>query len=94
MSIQNETDQRAKIQSLTQSLSEMETALTEHYCDIGKSLLEIAEKEDKEINQLADKIIETRKQLALLQKEIQCPECLTYNSAGSRYCSNCGKRLA
>lgn len=91
--MQNETNQEARIQNLVQSLSEMETALNERYCDIGKSLLEIAEKEDKEINQLVDKIVETRKELAVLQKKIQCPGCLTYNGAGSRFCSNCGMRL-
>ena len=82
-----------EIQRLEQSLSEMEAALTEHYCDIGKSLLELAEKEDKEINQLVDQIIETRRQIAALQKKVQCPGCLFYNSPDSRYCSHCGKKL-
>lgn len=82
-----------EVQRLEQSLGEMEAALNEHYCDIGKSLLELAEKEDKEINQLVDRIIETRRQITALQKKARCPVCLTYNSADSRYCSHCGKKL-
>lgn len=93
MSMQSNYEQDAEIQRLTQSLDELEAALSEHYCDIGKSLLELAEKEDKEINRLVDQIIETRRRLTVLQKKVQCPACLTYNSSDSRYCSHCGKNL-
>ena len=93
MSIQSDLKQAAEIRRLSQSLDEMEAALSEHYCDIGKSLLELAEKEDKEINRLVDQIIETRRRLTVLQKKVQCPDCLTYNSSDSRYCSHCGKNL-
>lgn len=82
-----------EMQRLEQSLCAMETALNEHYCDIGKSLLELAEKEDKEINQLVDQIIETRRRIAALQKQVRCPGCLSYNDPDSRYCSHCGTKL-
>nr|WP_326184336.1 hypothetical protein [uncultured Oscillibacter sp.] len=82
-----------EVQRLEQSLREMEAALNEHYRDVGKSLLELAEKEDKEINQLVDQIIETRRQITKLQKLVQCPGCLSYNDPDSRYCSHCGTKL-
>lgn len=93
MSTRNDPERGVEVQRLAQSLSEMEAALNEHYCDIGKSLLELAEKKDKEINQLVDQIIETRRRIAALQQKIQCPDCLAYNSSDSRYCSHCGKKL-
>lgn len=82
-----------EIRCLEQSLSEMEAQLNEHYCDIGKSLLELAEKEDKEINHLVDQIIETRKQISILQKQVRCPNCLSYNTPDSHFCSHCGMKL-
>lgn len=88
-----DSNQKTMIRQLEQSLSEMEAELQEHYCDIGKRLLELAEKEDKEVNRLVDQIIETRRQLATLQQRVQCPVCFTYNSSDSRYCHHCGKRL-
>lgn len=91
--IQNDSDQAAEIQRLMESLTEMETALNEHYCDIGKRLLEMAEKEDREINQLVDQIVQTRRQLTILQKRVRCASCLAYNSPDSRYCCQCGKKL-
>lgn len=93
MDHQRDAERAMEVQRLTKSLGEMEAALNEHYCDVGKSLLEFAEKEDKEINQLVDQIIETRRKIAALQKRVQCPDCLTYNSSDSRYCSHCGTKL-
>ena len=92
MSVKNDPE-LMEIQRLEPSLSEMEAALNEHYCDVGKSLLELAEKEDKEINQLVDQIIETRRQLTALQKQVRCPSCLSYNDSDSRYCNHCGTKL-
>jgi predicted DNA-binding ribbon-helix-helix protein len=71
----------------------MESALSEHYCSLGKQMLEVAEREDREINQLVDQIIETRKQLSELQQTIQCPVCHSRNSKTSQYCSHCGNKL-
>jgi hypothetical protein len=34
------------VQSLERDLNKMETTLNEHYCNIGKQLLEMAEQED------------------------------------------------
>lgn len=91
--MKKEPEQAMEFQRLSASLCKMEAALNERYCDIGKSLLEFAEKEDKEINQLVDQIIETRRRIAALQKKIQCPDCLSYNHPDSRYCSHCGTKL-
>lgn len=90
---QGEVMQETEIQVLEQSLEEMETALEEHYRDIGKQILEMAEKESKGINQEVDEIIETQLQLASLQKKTRCPECFTFNDHDSRYCKHCGKKL-
>lgn len=89
----NHDPELAEVQRLEESLREMEATLDEHYRDIGKSLLELAEKEDKEINQLVDQIIETRRQITKLQKLVQCPSCLSYNDRDNRYCSHCGTKL-
>jgi septal ring factor EnvC (AmiA/AmiB activator) len=80
-------------QRLERNLNKMETTLNEHYCNIGKQLLEMVEQEDHEINELVDKIIETKKQLYELNQTVQCPGCLLMNSSESRYCSHCGKEL-
>jgi NADH pyrophosphatase NudC (nudix superfamily) len=81
------------VQSLERDLNKMETTLNEHYCNIGKQLLEMAEQEDHEINKLVDKIIELKKQLYELHQTVQCPSCLLMNSSESRYCSHCGNKL-
>lgn len=93
MAGQRELALETEIQTLTQSLSDMERTLQEHYCDIGKMFLEMFEREGPEINREVDQIIETRKRLTVLRKEVQCPDCFTYNDHGSRYCSHCGKKL-
>lgn len=92
MGVKNDPD-LVEVQRLEQSLSEMEAALNEHYRDVGKSLLELAEREDKEIGQLVDQIIETRRQITILRGQVQCPSCLSYNGRDSRYCSHCGAKL-
>jgi uncharacterized paraquat-inducible protein A len=81
------------VRKLEHDLSEMETTLTDHYCSVGKQLLEVAEREDREINQLVDQIIEKRKQLSALKKSVQCRSCLSMNSSDSVYCSHCGAKL-
>jgi septal ring factor EnvC (AmiA/AmiB activator) len=81
------------VQRLERDLNKMETTLNEHYCNIGKQLLEMAEQEDREINNLVDKIIEIKKKIYELGEAIQCPNCLLVNSSESRYCSHCGNEL-
>jgi NADH pyrophosphatase NudC (nudix superfamily) len=88
-----EHQSNADVQRLEHNLNKMETALNEHYCNVGKQLLEMAEREDHEINNLVDKIIETKKQLYELNQTVQCPRCLLKNSSDSRYCSHCGNEL-
>jgi septal ring factor EnvC (AmiA/AmiB activator) len=82
-----------EVQRLERNLNKMETTLNEHYCNIGKQLLEMVEQEDQEINNLVDKIIEIKKQLYELEQTVQCPSCLLMNSSDSRYCSHCGCEL-
>jgi NADH pyrophosphatase NudC (nudix superfamily) len=82
-----------EVQRLERNLNKMETTLNEHYCNIGKQLLEMVEQEDQEINNLVDKIIEIKKQIFELNQTVQCPSCLLMNSSENRYCSHCGNAL-
>lgn len=56
--------------NIRRQLDELQQELQDRYCDLGKSLLELVEKEDKEIGALVDKIVETKRQLlGLPEKE-------------------------
>jgi hypothetical protein len=88
-----EQQKAENVQNLERDLNKMETILNEHYCNIGKQLLEMAEQEDQEINNLVDKIIDIKKRLYELEQTVQCPSCLLKNSSGSRYCRHCGNEL-
>jgi hypothetical protein len=56
------------VQRLERDLNKMETTLNDHYCNVGKQLLEMAKREDQEINNLVDKIIDVKKQLSALRQ--------------------------
>lgn len=71
----------------------MEQELLEKYCDVGKFVLEKVEKENREIDQLVDQVIEVKKELVKVKGEIQCPHCYQYNEPDSIYCNRCGKKL-
>jgi len=64
---------------MEKDLSKMECALYEQYCEIGKGILEMAEQENKKINFLVDRIIETHQKLAEAKNEKYCPECAEHN---------------
>lgn len=81
------------IAEMEASLNRMEYQLQAHYCEMGKSILELVDVEQKVINKLVDDIIETRKELAKVKKEIQCEECMVYNTSDSKYCKRCGYKL-
>lgn len=49
-------------------LDELQRELQDRYCALGKNLLELVEKEDREIGALVDKIIETKRHLLGLPK--------------------------
>jgi hypothetical protein len=89
----NDEDRQANVQRLEHDLNEMEATLVDRYCSLGKQLLEVAEREDREINQLVDQIIEARKQLSQLRQTVLCPVCCARNSNASQYCSHCGSKL-
>jgi uncharacterized protein YfbU (UPF0304 family) len=56
------------IQSLERTLSKLETSLNEHYCNVGKQFLELAEQECQVIGDLVDEIIEIKQQLSQLHQ--------------------------
>ena len=58
-----------EISRMEKDLSKMEDNLYEHYCEIGKRILETAEQENKKVNRLVDQIIETRQKLSEVKKE-------------------------
>lgn len=82
-----------EIQQLQRQLDKMELRLFERYCEAGKSLLEIAERENRQIDKLVDAIIETRRHIALAGRNRRCEACATVNDQDSRYCKHCGRHL-
>lgn len=78
---------------LEEKLDKMELELQARYCEMGKNLLELADTEQRAIDRLLERIIQTRRQLAKAKREIQCPACLTYNTADSAFCRKCGEKL-
>lgn len=75
------------------ALEEMEQALLARYSDVGKSVLELAEGEQRQVNALVERIVRARRQLARARGEVQCGECMTLNTPDSRYCKRCGHPL-
>lgn len=71
--------------------TELEQKLLRHYCTAGKRLLEEAAAEQKEINQLAERLIETRRKLDLFCS-VHCPFCYGLIERDSRFCRHCGKK--
>lgn len=86
-------DRRLEIERLTMRLDHMEQELLEKYCDVGKFVLETVEKENREIDQLTDQVIQVKKELVRAKGEIRCPYCYQYNEPESVYCNRCGKKL-
>lgn len=87
------TATQEQIRQMEQELSKMEYKLYEEYCEVGKVILEKAERENRKINCLVDQIIETRRKLAEAKQEKCCPECAGSNDHNSLYCNRCGARL-
>ena len=82
-----------EIGEMEKDLHNMERELYEQYCEIGKGILEKAERENKKANALVDQIIETRLRLAAAKEERCCPKCAEHNDRSSIYCKRCGKKL-
>lgn len=84
---------RQEIEYLTRQLDQKEQELQEKYCDVGKSIMEKIEKENKEIDHMVDEVIQLKRKLVKAKGQIRCPNCHQYNEPGSSYCSSCGKKL-
>lgn len=82
-----------EIRQTEEELIKLELELQAHYCQMGKSILELADTEQKAIGRLVDEIIKCRKRLARRRQEIECPQCTAYNTADSIYCKRCGAML-
>lgn len=93
LSVKVSENRKLEIERLTQELNHMEKLLLEKYCDVGKFVLERIEKENREIDQLVDQVIEIKKELVRVKGEIQCPNCYQYNEPDSIYCKRCGQKI-
>lgn len=82
-----------EISAIEQKLIRLEQQLQATYNNVGKKFLILAENEQQKINNLVDSIIKTRKSLTEEKKEIQCPNCMTFNIAESQFCRQCGKSI-
>ncbi len=78
---------------LEKELLLMEAELQLRYSRIGKQILEMMDCERLSINQLADQIIEKKRQLSDIRNEKQCAQCMVHNAADSKYCKHCGQKL-
>lgn len=61
--------QQDELDDLSRQIAQMEQALQEAYCDLGKSVLEIAELEGRKANLLVDAIVQKRRLLCALQNQ-------------------------
>lgn len=60
-----------EIYKIEQELVRMEMELNEFYCEAGKTILEKAEQQERKINNMVERIIETRRKL-LVAKNMEC----------------------
>lgn len=81
------------IRELEKDLTVMEARLQTSYSRMGKSLLELADSEQRAINRLVDDIVAKKRQLSEARGEKQCPACMVFNDGDSRYCKHCGAEL-
>lgn len=82
-----------EIEMMEKTLGQMEHELQNRYSEMGKSLLELADQERREIGSLVDDMIDLRRQLFTAKGETECENCTAYNPADARYCKNCGSKL-
>lgn len=83
----------SEVDTLDSKLKLLESDLIEHYCQIGKLVLELCECKTEEIGRVVDDIIETKRRLILLRGETRCDRCLTVNTGDSKFCKHCGETL-
>ncbi len=89
----NEELRSEETSRIEETLTRLEVDLQERYCRMGKELLEIADSEQRAINNLVDQIIKIKKALAVVNSEIECPQCMAHNASDSSYCKHCGQPL-
>lgn len=85
--------QHEEIDEMEKTLGQMEHELQNRYSEMGKSLLELADHEQREISALVDDMIELRRRLFTAKGEIECGFCNAFNPADARFCKNCGSKL-
>lgn len=79
--------------ALEEELHNLENKLTEQYCQMGKTVLELAENEKAVTDKLVDEIIEIRLRLSAEREELECESCACLNDSDSLYCKRCGNKF-
>ena len=87
-------EKRLEIDRLTKQLDHMEQELLEKFCDVGKFVLEKIEKENREIDQLVDQVIEVKKELSRVKGEIRCPADVDFMTIARATSGASGAELA
>lgn len=83
----------ADINSIEENLNSLESELQNHYSQMGRTVLELADHEQRIIDELIAEIIELKTAIHQKRNEIQCPNCMKFNAAESNYCRFCGEAL-
>ena len=71
----------------------MEEERIKHYSLMGKSVIELADKEREAVDDITDSIIEKKRLFMELKRERRCPTCMLPTSIDGRYCAHCGQKL-
>lgn len=92
MNHQSKTDVKQAVH-LEEDIAELEKELAEKYYTLGKGIYEIAESRVGEINELVDRLVDTKVRLAEVKRQQICPHCLAQNPADHLYCGKCGRKM-
>lgn len=88
---------------LTFAVNEVQNKIKDAYSEIGKMMyerhLDGIETDElfsellEQIDKLMDEVSMLNDKIAELKNSLKCPECGSYNSVESEYCSKCGAQL-
>jgi len=78
---------------LEEDITKLEEELTDKYYQLGKSIYELSDRKVAEINQLVDRLVETKIRLSNTKNSGICVYCMAENPKLNTYCGKCGKKL-
>ena len=104
--VAKKTEGAIDVQKVKFAIAELAAKLDDQYAELGELCYkEISSEEPIEgieeqkqeiidaINELKGKISDKRTDLDILLNNVTCEACNSVNTAGSKFCSNCGKEL-